>query len=239
MSMEDEMISLRRDSPGIEQPHVRRVRPSLLVTVVLIITCSGCAVPGYFQNRKRDALDIVSITAGVGGGAAVRIGPVHAGLLYYEDRAGIRNGDVRQIRKWDSDARVWRGKDACAWQSWWVAPLLTIPTPEGFTSGVEGFRGDGTEPDRRKGYEAGGICPFIMLPTDYLRTRERTYPWTETVFYPWHYYTQVDVAIAVGYGVRIGVNPGELLDFLLGWAGLDIFGDDYGTISNAPKSIVH
>lgn len=39
-------------------------------------------------------------------------------------------------------------------------------------------------------------------------------------------FTQIEVAGALLGSVRLGFNPGELLDFLLGWFGIDIYGDD-------------
>jgi hypothetical protein len=33
----------------------------------------------------------------------------------------------------------------------------------------------------------------------------------------------------VAGGLRVGFNPGELVDFLLGWTTLDIYNDDLGT----------
>jgi hypothetical protein len=40
------------------------------------------------------------------------------------------------------------------------------------------------------------------------------------------YYTQLEVVVALGGSLRLGFNPGELLDFILGWTTLDIFNDD-------------
>jgi len=40
------------------------------------------------------------------------------------------------------------------------------------------------------------------------------------------YYTQIETAVAVVGELRVGMNPGELLDFLLGFTTLDIYGDD-------------
>jgi len=40
--------------------------------------------------------------------------------------------------------------------------------------------------------------------------------------------TQFEIAGALGVGLRLGVNPGELVDFFLGWAYVDVFGDDMG-----------
>lgn len=42
------------------------------------------------------------------------------------------------------------------------------------------------------------------------------------------YYWQIEAVAALGPAVRLGFNPGELLDFLLGWTTLDIFDDDIG-----------
>jgi hypothetical protein len=40
------------------------------------------------------------------------------------------------------------------------------------------------------------------------------------------YYTQIEAVVALGPSFRFGFNPAELLDFLLGWFGVDIFHDD-------------
>ena len=43
-----------------------------------------------------------------------------------------------------------------------------------------------------------------------------------------YFYTQIEAAVGLLGGVRLGVNPGELLDFVVGFAGMDVFGDDRG-----------
>lgn len=40
------------------------------------------------------------------------------------------------------------------------------------------------------------------------------------------YFTHVEVAAGAGGTIRIGTNPGEVLDFLLGFFGVDMYGDD-------------
>ena len=40
------------------------------------------------------------------------------------------------------------------------------------------------------------------------------------------YFTEIEVVLAVCKSVRIGLNPGEVLDFVLGWTTLDVFCDD-------------
>ncbi|TGM53629.1 hypothetical protein EHQ97_17335 [Leptospira adleri] len=44
--------------------------------------------------------------------------------------------------------------------------------------------------------------------------------------YPKSFLFQIEVYLGIYYGVRIGVNPAELVDFLLGLAGLDLMEDD-------------
>ncbi len=44
--------------------------------------------------------------------------------------------------------------------------------------------------------------------------------------YPKSFLFQMEVYLGIYYGIRIGINPAELLDFLLGIAGLDLLDDD-------------
>lgn len=43
------------------------------------------------------------------------------------------------------------------------------------------------------------------------------------------YYTQFEVDAGFVVGLKVGVNPGELLDFFLGFFGVDMYGDDICT----------
>ncbi len=53
------------------------------------------------------------------------------------------------------------------------------------------------------------------------------FPITDTRrFYSLHYLTQIEVAAALGIRLRIGFNPGELIDLILGFFTLDPYGDD-------------
>ena len=42
----------------------------------------------------------------------------------------------------------------------------------------------------------------------------------------WYKYSDIEVTAAVFVGFSFGINPGELLDFLAGFAGLDLYRDD-------------
>lgn len=66
-------------------------------------TLTGCAsAKAYFVDRGRDAADVFTATAGVGGGAKVRVGPAQVGLLASWDVAGLRGGRVANW--WARDA---------------------------------------------------------------------------------------------------------------------------------------
>jgi hypothetical protein len=53
---------------------------------------AGCSTP-YMQDRKRDALDMVTLTLGNGLGVQAHAGPMQGGLLAGEDLGGIRAGE--------------------------------------------------------------------------------------------------------------------------------------------------
>lgn len=69
--------------------------------------------------------------------------------------------------------------------------------------------------DRGKDYIAEGF-PLISVVEKDKSHRAFVHP----------YYTQIEVAGGVLGTARLGVNPGELVDFILGWAMIDIFADD-------------
>lgn len=50
------------------------------------------------------------------------------------------------------------------------------------------------------------------------------------------HYTLLEIAGGLFGTVRLGFNPGELIDFVLGWVGIDIFKDDVGSIDKEKRS---
>ena len=50
------------------------------------------------------------------------------------------------------------------------------------------------------------------------------------------YWTQIEAVIGIGGTLRLGFNPGELLDFILGWTTIDIYGDDLEAKMQKEKS---
>lgn len=97
---------------------------------------------------------------------------------------------------------------------------LGVPTGNEFEIvciGGEGYYPDGSAARRGKSFQAGGKCPFLTTSLS---------PYDGSNKYPAYYYTQVEAVLGLGISLRLGINPGELLDFILGWTTLDIYADD-------------
>lgn len=168
------------------------------------ILATGCtSTRGYFADRGRDAADIFTATVGVGLGAKVRAGPIHAGLFTNAEGVGLRGG--RLFSEWFSYAPY-----ACEVD-------LTLYCFD--------CLGAYHDPGRYKSYTAGSENPLIFSPfyaplndshSESIKTAPGLHP----------YYTQIEVAAGCIASIRLGFNPGELLDFMLGWTSFDIFNDD-------------
>lgn len=170
--------------------------------LLALVTLSGCASSGaYFSDRGRDAMDVFTVTVGVGVGVKARVGPIQEGLLLQQDLIGMRGGTL--LSGYDSDLNL----D-------FLLPLPLIPVVSWSSSGLssisgcESFLNERISP-RRKEVDAVASW-FLAIP-------ERKNP---------AFYTQIDVVIGLGPSLRLGFNPGELLDFFLGWFNLDIYDDD-------------
>lgn len=167
--------------------------------------CSGCASSGYLKDRMHDGADVFTATAGKGFGVQTRVGPAHVGLLGAGDRVGIRGGQVLPLRSSAGPSFI----DSGAYGG-------------EYCIGVFGYEYFGT----MAGTENGGRHKefetiFCFIPTgESLKSGK-------PVLNP-AYWTQIEVVAGVGISLRLGFNPGELVDFLLGWFGLDIYSDDLG-----------
>lgn len=176
-----------------------------LAVVLLVPLAQGCATTRYLADRGNDAADIMTCTVGAGLGAKARVGPVQIGVLVNRDVTGLRGGQFR----------------------WWPIAdekSLFSSTCEFDYLVISGDFFADTFPDiRQKLYSAGG-GPLIkdVLPSARQRIPGRPY-----------YYTQIEVVGGLLGSVRLGLNPGEVADFLLGWFGVDIFSDDIGRLSEA------
>ena len=203
---------------GLEVMMNRRARTVVLLALAMV--GSGCGACGYMADRRRDAGDMFTATIGRGGGATARVGPLHAGLYYGEDRIGLRCGECFWTHKRYDDT------------SMTLDPLIVLPNVGG---GPWAFWGDRFERGRvaelrGKAHYVDGICPFLCFPRlseSDVRVGRR---------FPVQYLTQIEIALGFVKTVRLGINPGEVLDFVIGWTTFDVFADDIAEIEGARNS---
>jgi len=173
---------------------------------------TGCAsTRGYLVDRGRDAADIFTATVGAGVGAKARVGPLRAGLFLNHDAFGLRGGTMVVS---DNPFEMLEA-DFC---------LLYVEICE-FTNLEARCKNYCAHPL----FSSEGHSEFLPAPYGGI-------PFTTVLYEPrkedvprsryYHFYTQIEVAGGLIGTVRLGFNPGELVDFLLGWATVDIFRDD-------------
>lgn len=193
------------------------IRVGCLSFVTMCIFCSGCATPAYVKDRFRDAADIVTITTGAGVGGAGKVGPIQAGMLLQWGEIGLRGGEFTS------------GTLETAHVITTVIPFKTANTNiAGIVFGVEAYTAQQTGMSRGKGFVAVSMFPFIttdLYPSTYVDIEGKVNAVSPGP-YPFYYYSQIEIYIGAIWGVRVGVNPGEIIDFVLGWATIDLFNDD-------------
>lgn len=209
-----------------------RVRARIVIVGLLSLCCaagSGCAELGtYFADRGRDFGEIFRVQAGlgVGLGAAAQAGPVaHLGLgggvIPYQYGVGWTYGR--------GYAFGLGGADLYDVELFWPATL--IGDGSGRSLG-EGWHHVADREGRRdvdsRDHVCWGLAPglFTRFPSP-----EGRLLWTprgaETN--RWGHVHSWDLEASAYAGllvVRVGVSPGELLDFVLGWFGVDLARDD-------------
>jgi len=186
----------------------------LIVSILATGFVSGCAsTKAYFVDRGRDAGDIVSVAVGTGLGAKLRVSSISLGLLAHEGSvAGLNAGCLfaGPPGKYCNDLQFF----CCGNQL--VEPPGSKERLKKFRARqFDGFLGMSGEDDE------GTWCllpPFIFTPMIPFRQKVN-----EKAPY---YYTHIEAVVAAGVSLRVGFNPGELVDFVLGCVGIDIMGDD-------------
>ncbi|NCC49630.1 MAG: hypothetical protein EOM20_00295 [Spartobacteria bacterium] len=180
---------------------VGRVFVYQFMAALISALCAGCATTGYLGDRMRDAGDMATMTVGMGAGAKGRVGPVQVGLVVNRDLAGVRAGTVSIPWSLDTD-------------------FLLFP--------LYGFGFEWMETTnqvviaRHKCVNTSKPLPFLSL----VDTGEKfEHEWSFSREHL-HYYTGIDIVIGLGGTLRFGINPGEIIDFILGWMTIDIFNDD-------------
>lgn len=200
------------------------IRSMRALLAVALISLSGCSVRTYFSDRGRDLADIATITTGTGFGLRAQVGPLAvAPVIMQSDAMGLRGGEFFRVGSVDENL-LHPPVDGGA--LWWASStfyledslrledrgkaVVALPVPES---------------DRDMSFTVfSGNVPFVCVP--------RTNWKAENVViqrYPAHYWTQIEVVAALMGSLRVGVNPGELVDFVLGWLPyVDLYGDDLG-----------
>lgn len=172
------------------------MKKSILLAGMLAVL-TGCT-SSYWNDRAADAGDIMTATAGIGGGITLHAGPLHAGLGCYHDVGGVRGGKFGDLLdKYDADGTT----------EW------TVYGKEQFLFG----RRESKNIQMRQHL----WIPMMMIPK---ASAVEPLP----LFKP--FYTQLDLSIAFFPGFRLGMNPGEFADFMLGFTTLDFFADDEATL---------
>jgi len=188
----------------------------LIFTLAVVVTLTGCSTP-YMIDRRRDAADIFTIGVGVGLGAKARVGPIQTGLLGDIDLVALRGGAVGVFIPVPDDLQLLVTGQELFWP---VAPLgLPDPEPDGNVFEKRGkmfyTKFDFKHPFWHhvvKDENAAYYCHHVAEDERAL-----------------YYYTQIELVGALVGSVRVGFNPGELVDFILGWTTIDIFNDDIET----------
>ena len=187
---------------------------------------AGCAAPRtvgeYFGDRARDAADCVRLSVGYGAGLHLR---AH---LPYLPPAGYGTAPRLRMYGWDGPA----GAGAAAWDqtagSLFLPPVIWVDA-DGRSPDLERLVGAASQPPSEptafRGvwrFKAAGLLwpDSAMYRTEYLRTIP---PGTERADAWW-----LGIDATLGYvSIRAGVNPAQIADFILGFAGIDLLGDDH------------
>ena len=173
----------------------------ILLISIMFTGCSSVSnYSPYTAKRYNDLKDTVTMTVGEGIGFKVRIGPLHGGLLYNKDYIGLRGGNFF-TNGYDSppmDAEI------LAWNA------------EYFNKGFFRNKNYRFKPFDIRLMEHGNIAN-ISGPV----------PFVNLAKVPFYYYTQCEIVIGIFGSLRIGINPGEILDWILGIFGVDLFSDDF------------
>ena len=175
----------------------------VLIGSMLSVLCSGCTTTGYVGDRMRDAGDVFTATVGMGAGAKTRVGPIQVGVLYNIDMWGLRGGDFGPVPWYETCTRDGLFPIPARW--------IRYPLIDAGPFGEERFACNCKQDvswQRGKSFAGTAPIPFLGLSKQ-----------------P-EYYTQIEVVLGAFGTLRLGFNPGELLDFILGWTTIDIYSDD-------------
>jgi hypothetical protein len=206
-------------------PRPARGRGLLWLAALGAVLGCGCRSTGYLAERRRDLADIATATVGLGVGAKARVGPLHVTpLLIAIDVAGLRGGEWFCIPGLAMDVAQPPQEVGALW---WSSSLWDLPEecPERARLRQRGkahLAAPPWTPQNAGLYDLmTDTVPFVSTPRLAWKHEK-----VRLERYPLAYATQIELNIAAGGSLRLGLNPGELVDFLLGWCLVDIYRDD-------------
>jgi len=172
---------------------------SLLFAAVFGLALSSCSAPGYLGDRTRDLADVFVLTVSAGPEVSVDVQATDAVHLAV---GGGAHGEAGLIGRHVGTAGV-----------------MTLGLP------AAPFLEDGILYGRYVFSETGGAWELSDVQDEcyiiHALGTEPTNPKTDA----WHA-LDLEVGATVLVGARVGLRPGELVDFLAGLFGFDPIGDD-------------
>ena len=208
----------------------------VLVTLTCSVLLSGCASSQYGKNRRQDLADVFTLALGAGTGIQARVGAVQLAAINQADIVGLKAGcgfvDGENLHENE--------------QVYHAFPRPAKPNFNDEAVRDAFIKGKGNAMDlrgeesllhipmyQRRWYSAFGHELFNPGPSYSAANRRKTiaarspfFGYTKLIAENPAYYTQLELAVGVGLTIRLGFNPGELLDLLVGFASLDLYGDD-------------
>jgi hypothetical protein len=192
----------------------------LLLGAAIAAALCGCRT-GYWRARGQDLADVVTATTGPGLGAKVRLGPAHlTPLLVYTDTTGLRGGECFYLPGLGLD-EVHPPQDVGA--LWWASSIWVLPNHRELAERAKAHLATplSLPPDAELFDLMTDTPPFVSMPRLEWKGEKLALD-----RYPVAYHSDLELTLALGWGVRLGLNPGEALDFVLGWCLVDLYRDD-------------
>jgi len=204
------------------------VRCVCMFTIVLsLLFLGGCT--NYRNMRHQDFLDCFTLCAatGINYGVQVRAGGIPLGINYTQESEcyGLRGGEIHK-------GEVYMGGNS-------FNPDCQEGNLEVCILWMGGGRYDNNDGTLENGYDSlpGYLrgkyyyytnCGFLPITIPYRVHDNYSGRYKKNTPYPFHHFTQLEILLGLGRAnVRVGINPGEMLDFVTGFTGfVDFFGDD-------------
>ena len=166
---------------------------------------SGCLC-AYWGNRWRDTKDVLTCTVGLGLGVKARVGPLQVPLIAQSDYAGMRCGECFASPMRED---FWTYASEAGYVVDQPIPVY-LRDRDTLYSGHETFDPGGAAAERHKCENSLGMG-LVTVDRDHLNRA---------------FYTQVECVVGAIVSVRVGINPGEVADWLVGFVGIDLMADD-------------